>query len=129
MKIKYMLITYLVTLSACAPSKKIPAVISQKPIDTVAIKINMPEETDRARTDSFLVRLLKRYPQYFDSILTNRKERNVQIIYTEINRDQHNKPTFKDYYFNVDTSKYFYPASTVKLPTALLALQKLHELG
>ncbi|MEP6950867.1 MAG: serine hydrolase [Ginsengibacter sp.] len=136
MKIKYMLITYLAVLNACAPSKKMPAVISRKPIDTVATKIatvatkiNIREETDRAKTDSFLIELLEQYPQYFDSLLKNRKERNVQIIYTEINRDQHNSPKFTDYYFNVDTSKYFYPASTVKLPIALLALQKLHELS
>ncbi|MEO6456341.1 MAG: serine hydrolase, partial [Ginsengibacter sp.] len=32
------------------------------------------------------------------------------------------------YYFNADTFKYFYPASTVKLPVALLTLQKLNEL-
>jgi hypothetical protein len=35
---------------------------------------------------------------------------------------------FKTYYFNIDTATYFYPASTVKLPVAMLALQKLHEL-
>jgi hypothetical protein len=50
------------------------------------------------------------------------------VIYTEINRDKNNDPTFTDHYFNVDSSKYFYPASTVKLPTALLALQRLNEL-
>ena len=128
MKIKYMLISYslILLLNACAHSKKIQAVISQKPIDTVTN--NIIKETDPAKTDSFLVNLLKQYPQYFDSILKNRKDWNVQIIYTEVNRDKHNNPKFTDYYFNVDTSKYFYPASTVKLPTALLALQKLHEL-
>src|SRR5678809_1347180 len=63
-----------------------------------------------------------------DTVLKNKKTWNVQIIYTEINRDKHNNPSFRDYYFNVDSSKYFYPASTVKLPAALLALQKLHEL-
>jgi hypothetical protein len=124
---KYLLISYLLILllPGCNPSKKIPAVISQKPIDTVT---NKAIETDPAKTDSFLVDLLMQYPQFFDSILKYRKDWNVQIIYTEINRDKHNNPEFTDYYFNVDASKYFYPASTVKLPAAILALQKLHEL-
>ena len=128
MQIKYMLISCLLILwlHACNPSKKIPAVILQKPNDTVTN--NVTTETDPAKTDLFLVDLLKQYPQFFDSILKNRKAWNVQIIYTEVNRDKNNNPDFMDYYFNVDTSKYFYPASTVKLPIALLALQKLHEL-
>ena len=79
--------------------------------------------------DLFMENLLKKYPQFFDSILKNRERWNVQIIYTEINRDKNNVPEFTDHYFNVDPTKYFYPASTVKLPTALLALQKLNELG
>lgn len=51
-----------------------------------------------------------------------------QIIYTRINRDKQNRPHFKNYYFHVDRNRYFNPASTVKLPTALLALEKLNEL-
>lgn len=135
MKIKCVLISYLLILllQACTPSKKIQAVIPQKAYDTLAnndtAKNNIIKEADLSKTDSFLVGLLMQYPQYFDSILKNRKDWNVQIIYTEINRDKHNNPKFTDYYFNVDASKYFYPASTVKLPTALLALQKLHELS
>jgi hypothetical protein len=35
----------------------------------------------------------------------------------------------REHYFNVDSSRYFYPASTVKLPVALLALEKLHRLN
>ena len=34
---------------------------------------------------------------------------------------------FKEYEYNVDSEKYFYPASTVKLPSALFALEKLNE--
>ncbi len=52
-----------------------------------------------------------------------------QIIYTRIDRDKHNKPSFKHYYYNVDRNRYHNPASTVKLPTAILALEKLNELN
>ena len=89
----------------------------------------MKRENDDAKTDSFLTSLLHQYPQYFDAILKNRKNWNVQVIYTQVNRDKNNRPSFTDYYFNVDSTQYFYPASTVKLPTALLALQRLHELS
>ena len=73
--------------------------------------------------------LLKSHPEYFASILKKKEELNVQVIYTQINRDANNNPLFTDYTFNVDNQKYFYPASTVKMPIALLALQKLNELN
>lgn len=53
----------------------------------------------------------------------------VQIIYTQIDRNEAGKPEFKTYSFGVEKDRYFYPASTVKLPAAILALEKIHELG
>lgn len=53
----------------------------------------------------------------------------VQVIYTQINRDSVNNPSFVTHAFQVDDSKYFYPASTVKLPAVLAALEKLNALG
>ena len=73
--------------------------------------------------------LLKSHPEFFASILKNKQDLNVQVIYTQINRDANNNPLFTDYTFNVDNQQYFYPASTVKMPIALLALQKLNELN
>ncbi len=51
----------------------------------------------------------------------------VQILFTEVLRGASRQPTFKDYAFQVDDNNYFYPASTVKLPIAILALEKLTE--
>lgn len=142
MKIKafFLISTISFLIFSCGSSKKIQVISPPKIVDTVSTKINdtivnkvkrdtVTIEIDHSKTDSFLMNLLKEYPQYFDSVLKNKKEWNVQIIYTQINRDKNNAPSFKDYYFNVDSSKYFYPASTVKLPIALLALQKLDELN
>jgi hypothetical protein len=81
-----------------------------------------------ARTDIMLEKLLNQYPEYFRRIIQNPDSFKVQIIYTQINRDAHNNPSFTNYYYHVDSNKYFYPASTVKLPVALLALQKINEL-
>lgn len=83
---------------------------------------------DTARSSAFLENLLQQYPQYFGEILKNRQELNVQIIYTQVSRKPNGDPELSSYYFNADPDKYYYPASTVKLPIVLLALQKLNEL-
>ncbi|WP_114790323.1 serine hydrolase [Niabella yanshanensis] len=51
-----------------------------------------------------------------------------QIIYTKIDRDRKNSPKFANFYLNVNEDSYFYPASMVKLPTALAALEKISAL-
>jgi hypothetical protein len=62
------------------------------------------------------------------AVVTNKDSFNLQIIYTVIDRDANNKPSFTNYTFNTGPNKYFYPASTVKMPFAFLALEKLNEL-
>jgi hypothetical protein len=76
----------------------------------------------------FLERLMSQHHMQFDSILKNRDALKVQIIYTQIDRNKNNRPVFTNYYFNLDPNKYYYPASTVKLPTALLALERMNKL-
>ncbi|MBS1652368.1 MAG: serine hydrolase [Bacteroidetes bacterium] len=69
----------------------------------------------------------------FDTSLNNvakyPKRYKLQIIYTQINRNSKNSPTFKDYTYKLDSLNYFYPASLVKLPTAIAALEKLNEIN
>lgn len=83
--------------------------------------------TPLVEDESFLENLMKRNSTKFDSILSN-DSLEVQIIYTQINRDSINRPNFKSFYYHVDSTNYFYPASTVKLPQVLLALEKINEL-
>jgi beta-lactamase class A len=90
--------------------------------------IAAPAVKDNSKTDSLMVLLLSKYPQYFDSIVKNKQPWNVQFVYTQIDRNAKGMPDFKNYYFNVNPDHYFYPASAVKLPICLLALQKLNEL-
>ena len=114
----------------CAVGQKPQKQIIGK-VDTVNIlkpKASSMVEVDNSKTDSTLVKLLEQYPPYFDSILKNRKQWNVQIIYTQIDKGANGIPALKNYYFNVNPDNYFYPASTVKLPICLLALQRLNEL-
>src|SRR5262249_6680165 len=70
------------------------------------------------QTDFLQKYLGANYSQYFDSLFKNRDRYGIQIIYTKIDRDKNGDPVFTDNFFNVDPHKYFYPASTVKLPTA-----------
>ncbi|MDP3393791.1 serine hydrolase [Sediminibacterium sp.] len=76
-----------------------------------------------------LHQVLKNNPQYFKRITSNPDSFRVQIIYTQINRNKRNKPSFKDFGYRLNNQEYFYPASTVKMPIALLALEKINELG
>lgn len=50
----------------------------------------------------------------------------VQVRYTKIDR-RNDSLIFTDFDFQVDKENYFYPASTVKFPVAVLALERLNE--
>lgn len=80
-------------------------------------------------TQSPLHQALQNNPQLFNRIVRNPDSFRVQIIYTQINRNKRNKPSFKEYSYRLNNEEYFYPASTVKMPIALLALEKINELG
>ena len=61
-------------------------------------------------------------------VMQSPKEYELQIIYSKINRNKNNEVTFEDYTYNLDANAYFYPASTVKFPIALIKLEKLNTL-
>lgn len=54
------------------------------------------------------------------------KKHEVQILYTEI-LNKNDSIIFKEYAFQVNDSNYFYPASSVKFPIAILALEKINQ--
>ena len=56
------------------------------------------------------------------SVKKNLKNHEIQIKLTVIDKEEN-----INYKFNVDNEDYFYPASTVKLPIALLAVEKVNE--
>jgi hypothetical protein len=95
-------------ITACHPTQKI---------------MTMPP----GQKNNFIADLLREHPQYFDSLLRHNDEYGIEIIYTQVDRKKSGKPVLKDHFFNV-SDKYFYPASTVKFPVALLSLQKLNQL-
>jgi len=76
----------------------------------------------------FLKNLIESHPELFEHILHHPTHNEVQVLYTQIDRDEHNVPHFKSYTYRLNPNRYFYPASTVKLPTAIFALEKLNKL-
>lgn len=53
----------------------------------------------------------------------------LQIIYTAIDHEKDGGVNFSTEFFNEQPNEYFYPASTVKFPAAVLALEKLNDLN
>jgi len=81
------------------------------------------------KTDSLLNSILAgNHDPLFQQVLHDPQTYRLQIIYTEIDRNKNNRPSFRNYYFNYDPDFYFNPASTVKLPLAFLSLEKLDKI-
>lgn len=62
------------------------------------------------------------------SVMSKPDDFEIQIIYTKVLRDKKNMVSFKDYAYNLNSKNYFYPASTVKFPIAIMALEKLNTI-
>jgi len=114
----------LLIFMSCAAPKKSTTIVS-----TTAVELPKESEPVENKEDAFFIDMFKKYPGMMDSILAHRKEWKVQIIYTQINRNANGIPSFTHHYFNQKNEGYFYPASTVKFPVALLALEKLNDLN
>lgn len=83
----------------------------------------------QVKTDQSLKKILSALPDSLvQSVLSQPEVYRYQVIYTRIDRDRHNRPHLKNYYYNVDRNRYFNPASMVKMPLAFLSLEKLNDL-
>ncbi len=88
-----------------------------------------PAVGQQIKRNRMIQKILKSQPAHFQKILAQPEKYRVQILYTQIDRDAQNNPHFTSYGYRVNPQEYFYPASTVKLPGALAALEKLNELN
>lgn len=66
---------------------------------------------------------------FLKGLTRDQSKHQIQIIYTRIDRDKDNNPTFRSFDWGVRETQYYYPASTVKMPAAFLALEKLNQLN
>lgn len=80
----------------------------------------------------------KKYSNALDFALSSKDKRlapvfesseayQVQILFAQINRSS-NGIELKEQLYKVDDNNYFYPASTVKFPVAVMSLEKLHQM-
>lgn len=74
-----------------------------------------------------LVKALSSQDPKIKTVMDNLEAHEVQIRYIQIDR-RNDSIIFTDYDFQVDENNYFYPASTVKFPAAVAALEKLNEI-
>jgi len=94
------------------------------PILFLGLQLNVQAQVNT----QFLENLMKQKPELFGEILNNPNEYRLQLFYTQIDRDKNNIPHFKEYSYRLNPSEYFYPASTVKMPLAIMALDKINNL-
>ena len=88
-----------------------------------------PVPADRCGAmDEWLVdpEIAAQYP-VLHSVMANPEPYRVQVLYTQVDRDRNNNPVLSYYQYGLDENRYYYPASTVKLPISLLALEWLAE--
>lgn len=98
-----------------------------KSLFTIFIFLIMGVSYAQVKNDIWLQNLIRKEASpLLQSVLNQPDTFRYQIIYTKIDRDNKNKPIFKNYYLHVDRALYFYPASMVKLPVALASLEKLN---
>lgn len=102
---------------------------TKRTLKLIALLLMTSIMTQAQKLDTdFLPKLMVAKPEQFKDILDNADKYRVQILYTQINRDKKNRPTFKSYGFRINKSEYFYPASTVKFPASVMALEKINQL-
>ncbi|AZQ58664.1 hypothetical protein EJ994_07560 [Maribacter sp. MJ134] len=81
---------------------------------------------DNNRDENLLALALASEKPAIKRVMDSVDQYEVQIRYTQINRTG-DSIHFVDYDFQVDDDYYFYPASTVKFPVAVMALERLNE--
>lgn len=87
-----------------------------------------PDPTAKPADSRLLDSLLRSNPR-MGQVMAHATKYELQIIYTQINRDAQNRPSFTVHTYHLDPTQYFNPASLVKLPVAALSLEKLHQLN
>ena len=85
-------------------------------------------QSDKNQDMDILQQLIHENKERLGEPIQNPEKFELQILYTQIDRDENNHPHFTTYSFQEDAKQYFYPASTVKMPTAFLALEKINNL-
>lgn len=88
------------------------------------------EMNAQVRTDKRLAEVLQKSGHsVVRRVLAAQDTFHAQVLMERIHRDQEGRPVFTREAFRWDPGLYFYPASTIKMANAVVALEKLHDLG
>ena len=96
-------------------------------VKNLSISVFILVSCSSTSNSNVLKNIMRSMDSRFSSIINNPDQHAMQIVYTQIDRDSTQVPQFTTHAFNVKPKKYFYPASTVKFPAAVLALDKLRR--
>jgi hypothetical protein len=128
MQIKTRFLCLIVGVLSCAFLSGLASnYLGQVPVPSLLTKVNSNES--KATGQSLLLDSLLHSDAQLASVADQAAKYELQIIYTQINRDEKNQPNFTQHNFRLDARQYFDPASLVKLPTAIVALEKINSLG
>ena len=64
----------------------------------------------------------------FKKVISEPQKYKLQIIFSQVIKDSSGKKSFINQSYNFNDSLYFYPASLVKLPSSIFALELINEL-
>jgi hypothetical protein len=143
------LVVVTAALSACAPTihtfyeQDSPPVEAQDNGSTVEIGLAETEpqalikqeesyeelQEDFTISPELLFDIMDSAREKFGEILDDSEKYEVQILLTQIDSNRSGQPVFTCTEYGADATKYFYPASTVKMTIAALALQKINVLA
>ena len=90
--------------------------------------ITVSAATAQLNDSPLLKEILKNLKSEFPNILSAPDQYKLQIIYTQVNRNQNNIPLLDTHTYRHKPREYFYPASTIKFPIAVLAMEKLSSI-
>ena len=66
--------------------------------------------------------------EFTRKFVKDKEKYEIQILYSEVSKNTLGQTEFTDFQFHLNDQKYFYPASTIKLPITVMALSKINEL-
>jgi hypothetical protein len=92
-----------------------------------AVLSTIPSPALAGEDSALLTRLLAGGPETVTRVLADARRHRVQLLYTRIQRDTAGNPRFESHGYRLG-AEYFYPASTVKFPVAVFALERLRAL-
>ncbi len=103
----------------------------QTDLQDLALISTLMDDGTAAKGDSELLHRLLQESDHpvVRRVLAAQDTFHVQVIWERIDRNRKGKPRFTRHTFRFDPDLYVYPASTIKMANAVIALEKLNDLG